>query len=160
MRCLMRTSYAVSYAEFQARLMQRFMRSLMLSLVPMLSSAQLRSFKEHSTRYIIAYYIYPRRSVAILVKRDLIETVEIVFSSPSGKTVRLTEVLCMSYAEPYAVLCGASTGLRAKWRPKPCPEETRIPTMSYAECYARPKAHKTFQKSCFRVYVLCAFDPA
>ena len=63
----------------------------------------------------------------------------------SQKSYAFTEVLCMSYAEPYAVLCGASTGLRAKWRPKPCPEETRIPTMSYAECYARPKAHKTFQ---------------
>ena len=77
-----------------------------------------------------------------------------------AESYAVTEVLCMSYAEPYAVLCGASTGLRAKWFPKPRPEPARIPTTSYAECYARPKAHKTFQNSCFRVYVLCAFDTA
>ena len=77
-----------------------------------------------------------------------------------AESYAVTEVLCMSYAEPYAVLCGASTGLRTKWHPKPCPEAALIPTISCAECYARPKAHKTFQNSCFIVYVLCAFGPA
>ena len=123
-----------------------------------------------------------------------------------AESYAVTEVLCMSYAEPYAVLCGASTGLRAKCFCSCCfllssfsflvgsffvfcfchlfcflffsfispivfcflllffffffPETARIPTTSYAECYARPKAHKTFQNSCVRVYVLCALDTA
>ena len=146
-----KTSYAKS--RLMRVLCARLMRRLMRNFRHILCAVLWRPCTGWRLRRILFRRALPKMRSGVS---------EQILPNPFGsqKSYAFTEVLCMSYAEPYAVLCGASTGLRAKWRPKPCPEETRIPTMSYAESYARPKAHKTFQKSCFRVYVLCAFDPA
>ena len=110
--------------------------------------------------YVACRFVFALEDIHIYISMDMYIETEMGIYKYYAESYAVTEVLCMSYAEPYAVLCGASTGLRAKWFPKPRPEPARIPTTSYAECYARPKAHKTFQNSCFRVYVLCAFDTA
>ena len=110
--------------------------------------------------YVACRFVFALEDIHIYISMDMYIEREMGIYKYYAESYAVTEVLCMSYAEPYAVLCGASTGLRAKWFPKPRPEPARIPTTSYAECYARPKAHKTFQNSCFRVYVLCAFDTA
>ena len=110
--------------------------------------------------YVACRFVFALEDIHIYLSMDMYIERETGIYKYYAESYAVTEVLCMSYAEPYAVLCGASTGLRAKWFPKPRPEPARIPTTSYAECYARPKAHKTFQNSCVRVYVLCALDTA
>ena len=146
--------------------------------------------------YVVCRFVFPLEYIHIYIRMHEYVYWERGIYKYYAEFCAVTEVLCMSYAEPYAVLCGASTGLRAKCVLFICfvffsflllfvlfpsvfffmllyvsfflfifyfqygflfsnifslfffPDIARIPTTSYAECYARPKAHKIFQNSC------------
>ena len=105
MRGLMRTSYAASYAQFEACLMHGLMRSLMPN-----KDGWRRSL------YVACRFVFALEDIHIYISMDMhiyIER-EMGIHKYHAESYAVTEVLCMSYAEPYAVLCGASTGLRAK----------------------------------------------